>query len=296
MTDRMNQLFGSFTFPTPPPPVDIESGRHPDTNASLSKFNREADAIDKVFVWATKSIQTINASLSEPDTLSSVTAQLDTIDSKLDAVRKRLKRIAIENKQIASLESTSPATVRIRVARYTKLGNDFISIVTSLQKLRETHKALTADSIKRDILNANPHVSESHVQRALDDGDSTKLDSLIQASDPRLRHQVEDLRLRNREIENLSKNIVELHQIFTDMSILIEGQQDLINDIEYNVHDVKASTKKAGDQLVVALDHQRSARKKRICIYTCIIAIILIIVAAIFFPIASQNGWFSGGS
>lgn len=297
MTDRTQELLGSHSaFSSPTHVEDIETGRDADTDASLAKFNREADAIDKVFVWANKSISTVEASLSDPDTLPSVTAQLDAIDTKLDAVRKRLKRIAAENKELTTSQSVSSTAMRIRVARYTKLGKDFMNIVTNLQKVREHHKSLTIKSVKRDVLRANPHVSESQVQRALDDHDPTQLDAIVNPNDPQLRHQLEDLQSRNRDIQNLTKNIVELHQMFTDMSILVEGQQELINDIEYNVKEVKADTRKAADELVVALDHQRSARKKKICICVLVTVILVIIVAAILILIGSQNGWFSSNN
>lgn len=293
MTDRTKELLGSR--PNHSPPViadDIETGRDADADASLGSFNREADAIDKVFTWANKSISTIDASLSDPDALPSVTAQLDTIDTKLDAVRKRLKRMAAKNKELATSQSVPSATMRIRVARYTKLGNDFMNIVSKLQKVRESHKSLATEFVKRDVMRANPHVSESQVQRALDHNDPTQLDAIVSPDNPQLRHQLEDLQSRNRDIQNLTKNIVELHQMFTDMSILVEGQQELINDIEYNVKEVKADTRKAADELVIALDHQRSARKKKICICTLVVVIIVIVALAIIIPIAIQNGWF----
>lgn len=297
MTDRLDELNVPECFADASPVSDdIETGRDGHTDAALAKFNREADAIDKVYVWANKSISTINASLSDPDALPSVAAQLDTIDAKLDAVRKRLKRIAIENKSLANSESTTPATLRIRVSRYTKLGNDFMAVVTSMQNLRETHKQMAADVVKRDLLRANPHANEAQVDRAVQSDDPAQLDAILQTNDPQLRHQLDDLRSRNRDIQNLSKNIVELHQMFTDMSILVETQQDLINDIEYNVKEVKVETKKAGDELVEALAHQRSARKKKMCIIIIVTCVVIAIVAIIVISVGSQNNWFSGTS
>lgn len=294
MTDRLGDLHPSDVYSESADiPDDIEDGRGPDADAALSKFNREADAIDKVYVWANKSIQTVSSSLNDPDALPSAGAQLDTIDTKLDAVRKRLKRIAAENKELVSTQHTSPATMRIRVSRYTKLGNDFMAVVSKMQKVRETHKSLAENNIKQDILRANPYASEAQVQRALDDPDPTQLDSVMQTGNPQRVHQLEDLRSRNRDIQNLSKNIVELHQMFTDMSILVEGQQELINNIEYNVKEVKADTRKAAEELEVALQHQRSARKKKICICMIVVIGIIIIAAIIIIPMGISRGWFS---
>lgn len=293
MTDRLGEL--QVAQPTSSViSDDIETGRDTDADAELAKFTREADAIDKVFVWANKSIATINASMADPDTFSTVDDQLTAVDKKLDAVRKRLKRIAGENKQLASSPNATPSKMRIRVSRYTKLGNDFMNIVSRMQSVREAHKNLATDAVKQDVLRANPNASEAEVDRALDNSDPAQLDALVSSNNPQLRHQLEDLHARNRDIQNLTKNIVELHQMFTDMSILVEGQQELINDIEYNVKEVKVETKKAADELVEALAHQRSARKKKMCICIIVTVIVVVILLAIIIPIGRSLGWFDG--
>lgn len=65
------------------------------------------------------------------------------------------------------------------------------------------------------------------------------------------------------------------------MSILVESQQTLINDIEYNVQEVKADVKSAGEELVQARAHQKSKNKKKMCVILLILIIIAIIVIAI---------------
>lgn len=296
MTDRLAELHQGRSLPTQGSADvdDIETGLIADQDAVLAKFNREAEAIDKVYAWADKSIRAVNDSLSDPESLPTIGEKLDVIEKKLDAVRKRLKRIAGENKEFAAQKSGVPSSLRIRVSRYTKLGKDFMAVTSQLESSREAHKKVATKRMKHDILRANPNASEAHVDRALENG--TGIDTFLQTDNSNLRYQVEDLQSRNRDIQKLSKNIVDLHQMFTDMSILVEGQQELINDIEYNVKEVKADTKKAAEELVVARKHQKSARKKKACICILVIVIIIGIAAAILIPIALKNGWFSGGS
>lgn len=296
MTDRLAELQQGHSLSSGSPEVvdDIEAGLRSEQDAVLAKFNREADAIDKVYVWADKSIRTVQESLSNPDALPKVRDQLDVIEQKLDAVRVRLKRIASENKDLAAAKSSVPSSLRIRVARYTKLGKDFMATTSKLENAREAHKKVIARGVKTDVLRANPAASEAQVDRAIETGGD--LESVLTADHTVLAHQIDDLRARNMDIQNLSKNIVELHQMFTDMSILVDGQQELINDIEYNVKEVKTDTKKAGEELLVARRHQKSARKKKICIVVLLIVIVVVIVLAVIIPMAVRNNWFSGGS
>lgn len=288
MTDRLNELNILDKSVT----LDIEAAESDATNHDLTNFNKEAEAIEKVNVWAKKNVQLIESSLSDPDALHNASVQLDTVETKLGNVRKRLQRISAENKEMAKDQHASPASLRIRVARCTKLANDFIDTVTAVQKARETHRSMSTQAVKNDILRTNPDVSEAQVQHAID---TEQLDSVLQTSNPQLASQLDDLRARNRDIQNLTQSIAQLHQMFTDMSILVEGQQDLINDIEHNVTEVKVETKQAAQELEVALKHQRSARKKKICICVTITVILVLVIGGILIYLGINNGWFSGG-
>lgn len=295
MTDRLAELRqGRSLADSSVDADDIETGVRQEQDAILGKFNKEADAIDKVYTWAESSIDQVYDLLNNPSSIQEAAAKLDLVEKKLDAVRKRLKRIASENKDLAAGGVATPSSLRIRVSRYTKLGKDFMAVTEKLEAAREAHKKAVANGIKADILNADPSINEARLQHALDTGAS--LDTVVTSNNAALRYQIEDLRARNEDIQKLSRNIVELHQMFTDMSILVEGQQELINDIEYNVKEVKKDTKKAAEELVEARKHQKSARKKKMCICILVIVIILAIAAAILIPMALRNGWFSGGS
>lgn len=295
MTDRLAELHqGRVIAPfAPAMPVldDIEAGRNAAQDAILVKFNQEADRIDQVYVWANNSIRDVVQSLKVTEPPHSTEKVFTDIEKKLDAVRKRLKRIAGENKELATAK-TGPASLRIRVARYTKLGKDFMAVTAKLENAREAQKKDAAQWVKREILLANPDASETQIDRVIESGADVEV---VLTNNTALAYQVDELRSRNKDIQGLSRNIVDLHQMFTDMSILVDGQQELINNIEYNVEEVKSDTKKAGEELVEARKHQKSARKKKMCIIILAICIVVAIALAIIIPIGSKNGWFSGG-
>eukprot|EP00177_Eucheuma_denticulatum_P002104 GFKZ01003756.1.p1 GENE.GFKZ01003756.1~~GFKZ01003756.1.p1 ORF type:complete len:349 (+),score=73.66 GFKZ01003756.1:327-1373(+) len=298
MTDRLAELRQPHVSGGSSQVDDIEAGYHQNSlrqqqDAVLVKFNKEADAIDKVYAWANTTLGDIRPKLQDPSSLAVAEQQLDQVEKKLDAVRKRLKRMASDNKDLAAAGTLVPASLKIRVSRYTKLGKDFMAVTEEVQMVREEHKKVVTRAVKNDILHANPAVSEATVDRALETGEG--LDAVLQPNTVALGYQLEDLRSRNDAIQKLSKNIVDLHQMFTDMSILVEGQQELINDIEYNVKEVKADTKKAAEELVIARKHQKSARKKKMCICVLVIIIIVGIAAAVIIPLGINNGWFGGG-
>lgn len=287
MTDRLAELQqGQYVAATAYNVNEIDADPDHESDKILSSFEREANSIDKVYKWARKILTNASTSLDNDKStagMKNVGEQLDAVETKLGAVRKHLKRIAEENKSLAQSETSATSSLKIRLTRYTKLGKDFMTITSEMETLRKRHKSELATNVKRQILETNPNASEHQVDHALDTG--APLDTVVQIDNPEMRYQIEDLRTRNQDIQKLSKSIVELHQMFTDMSLLVEGQQELINDVEYNVKQVKQSAKQGADELVIAHQHQKSARKKKLCIIILVILIILFVIAAIVIPI-----------
>lgn len=287
MTDRLAELQqGQHVASTAYNVNEIEADPDHESDKILSSFEREANSIEKVYTWARKILTNASTSLDNDTStaaMKNVGEKLDAVETKLGAVRKHLKRIAEENKSLAQSNTSATSSLRIRLTRYTKLGKDFMAITSEMETLRKRHKGELAADVKRQILEANPSASESHVDHAIDTG--APLDTVVQIENSEMRYQIEDLRTRNQDIQKLSKSIVELHQMFTDMSLLVEGQQELINNVEYNVKEVKESAKKGADELVIAHQHQKSARKKKMCIIILVILLILAITLAVVLPI-----------
>lgn len=281
---------------------DIEAGMDPESERLMDRFNRETAAIQNVLNWARTSVDEVDHSFAvgaqsaNPNALDAAGKRLDSVEEKLGAVRKRLKRIAGENQDFKRDYGNRTAVVRSRVIQYKKLGQQFIDITKDLESVRLKHREALERSVRSDVMRANPHVSGAQVDAAMANGDSG-LDQVLgtTANTAELRHQIQDIKARNLEIQKLSKSLVELHTMFTDMSILVEGQQELLNNIEYNVEEAKQNTEKAGEELVVARKHQKSRNKKKIILCVLCVLITIGIALAIIIPIGNTLGWFNGG-
>lgn len=293
MTDRLAELQrGAPSYRGAPD--DVEAGLDPKGEAEVEGFAKESAAIDKVLVWARTKLPPVEASLSDPAALASADADLSAIERKLNAVRARLKRIAGENKTFVKDYANRPGTVKSRVAQYSKLGDDFVAAAAELERVREAHRNAVSRSVKDDILRGNPGVTEGQVDRAMASGGN--LESVLTQDTSNLRHQVEEIRERNAGIRALGQGVIEIHNMMTEMQFLVEKQQELVNDIEYNVDETKQNAKKGVGELEEARRHQKSARKKKICICVICILIIVAIACAVIIPVGVNNGWFSGGS
>lgn len=79
--------------------------------------------------------------------------------------------------------------------------------------------------------------------------------------------------------------VQELHQLVLDMSVLVEQQQEVLDQIEVHVGDAHEEVKSAGVQLVKAEQTRRNTRK-----WVCIgVLAVLIILLVILIPIIIQS-------
>mmetsp|Transcript_21995 Transcript_21995/g.61047 ORF Transcript_21995/g.61047 Transcript_21995/m.61047 type:complete len:306 (-) Transcript_21995:162-1079(-) len=82
---------------------------------------------------------------------------------------------------------------------------------------------------------------------------------------------------RREAVKQLEKSLIELHQIFLDMAVLVEAQGEELDNIEAQVAKSHEYVAKGTEQLVQARELQKSSRKY-MCYSLICLAVILLIV------------------
>ncbi|KAH8117351.1 t-SNARE [Phellopilus nigrolimitatus] len=89
-----------------------------------------------------------------------------------------------------------------------------------------------------------------------------------------------EVQQRHEEIKRIERTMVELAQLFTDMSLLVEQQDDTINIIEQNAETAAGDIEAGKGYTDKAVVSARGYRKKRwICLFLTLIILIIIGVA-----------------
>ena len=100
---------------------------------------------------------------------------------------------------------------------------------------------------------------------------------------------VAEIQERHDAVRELERKLMELHQIFLDMSVLVEAQGEMLDNIEAQVGKSVEYVQKGNVALVSARAYQKSSRKYMCCSLICL----LIIASAILLPV--MQPW-TGGS
>lgn len=275
--------------------ADLEAGtqtQEDGTEIMLKKFQEETDALRKAIAQIMDNVETIDSMYEQtlqkegdPDERREVAAKITTLVAQSgkisQAVRKRLRRIAEENETYAKEEPSSVAAVRIRLSTHQVITQSFMNTMQKFEDAQDRHQEAVKLAMERQLRIMNPDATDEDIEKALKRGetdqvieDSPMLCELPPEEQKRLRAELDILASRNKDIRELERNIVDLHQMFIDMQLLVEQQGDLLNTIEYNVQDTKGRAETGMHELVRAYDFQKRAKRKKWCVAILIIAII----------------------
>lgn len=93
-----------------------------------------------------------------------------------------------------------------------------------------------------------------------------------------------EIQERHTAIQQLERSLLDLHQIFLDMAVLVEQQGDMLNNIEVHIKKSQDYVHQGTTALQGAKEQQRSMRK-----WMCIGVIVgLVIMAAIVIPVTAS--------
>lgn len=206
------------------------------------------------------------------------------INSVSKGLRNKLQRIGAENEELARRPSNGNADLRLRTNQVTQLSKKFRDVMFEYQRVQEAYKLKYRQQLQRQYKIVRPDASKEELDAILDADGTTlmaqQLFTVANAADAK--RLLGEMNERHDEIMSLEKSVIELHQLFTDLAMLIEQQDDMVNNIETQVTEAAEYTNNAVVELKEAVVHQKSARKKKICLLVfCILvlAIVAIVIA-----------------
>jgi t-SNARE complex subunit (syntaxin) len=212
-----------------------------ESREALQKYQSEIDAIsqaiNKIQETITQVEERYQASLSEKVSAeekkrsqSEIARMLQENEKRSEAIRKRLRRIAGENKTFATEFPTKTGQLQVRVNTHQGLTKRFMAAMQSFEKAQEKHRDNVRSAMERQ-LKLMTGASQEDIREAMRNGqtdnfveNSPMMMQLPPEEQRKLRNGLADLKSRNIDIKKLEESIVLLHQLFMDMQILVESQ------------------------------------------------------------------------
>jgi syntaxin 1B/2/3 len=207
-------------------------------------------------------------------TIRDILRQTKAIKTKLED----LDRSNLNNRKIPGCEAGT-STDRTRMSITVGLRSTLKGLMQDFQDLRQAMVSEYRETIDRRYYTiTGVKADEETLDHMIETGESeTFLQRAVQEQGRgNLIEAIKEIQERHDAVKEVERSLVELHQIFLDMSVLVESQGEQLNSIEASIQGASSFVHKGTEQLEIAKKHQSNTRK-----WTCILIILLLIIVII---------------
>ncbi|KAJ9131942.1 hypothetical protein P3X46_034843 [Hevea brasiliensis] len=309
MNDLMTKSFTSYVDLKKEAMKDLEAGPDPDiemANASntmdrnLGLFLEEAENVKKemgsireILVRLQESNEE-SKSMHKPEALKSLRNKINTdivtVLKKARTIRNQLEemdRANAANRRLSGYKEGTPI-YRTRLAVTNGLRKKLKELMMDFQGLRQKMMMEYKETVERRYFTVTGEYPDEEIIDKIisdDNGGEEFLKRAIQEHGKgKVLETVEEIQDRHDTAKEIEKSLLELHQVFLDMAVMVEAQGEQLDDIEHHVFNASHYVKDGTKELKSAKDYQRSSRK-----WMCIgVILLLLIILVIIIPIATS--------
>ncbi|KAG6878685.1 hypothetical protein C0993_011500 [Termitomyces sp. T159_Od127] len=214
-------------------------------------------------------------------------SQLDGLVNETSALSNSLKR------RIKDLERQGGPgrDGQIRKQQTALVKSKFVEAIQHYQTVEQQYRTKYKQRMERQFKIVKPDATPEEIRAVVNDEQGGQIFSQALLSSNRYdgsRAAYREVQERHEDIKRIEKTLGELAQLFNDMSVLVEQQDETINAVETQAHTVAQDTEAGLGYTEKAVVSARAARKKRwICFFICLI--VLIIVGVVVGVVVSNN-------
>ncbi|KAG6850528.1 hypothetical protein H0H93_012144 [Arthromyces matolae] len=218
--------------------------------------------------------------------------------SQLDALIEETSELSTNLKnRIKDLErqGASGRDGQIRKQQTALVKSKFVEAIQNYQTVEQQYRTKYKQRMERQFKIVKPDATPEEVRAVVNDDQGGQIFSQALLNSNRYgasKAAYREVQERHEDIKRIEKTLAELAQLFNDMSVLVEQQDETINAIETQAHSVVQDTEAGLGYTEKAVVSARSARKKRwICffIFLILLIIVAIIIAVVLAPARSTT-------
>jgi len=163
----------------------------------------------------------------------------------------------------------------------------FVEAIQNYQTVEQQHRQKYKQRLERQYKIVKPDATPEEVRAVVEDDNGGQVFSQALMNSNRYgesKAAYREVQERHKDIQKIERTLAELAQLFNDMSMLVEQQDETINVIEETAAHVEKDTEVGLGHTTQAVTSARAARKKRwICfgLFALLLVIIIIIIAVV---------------
>jgi len=229
------------------------------------------------------------------ETRSSMTETIERVSKIARETKLRLENLDADNERAVKSGAVTEGSSehRTRSTLTSSLKKKLKDQMGEFQELRERLREEYKEIVERRYFTVTgSEAREEDIERLIETGESETMfqNALLERGRGQIMDTVNEIQERHSAIRELERKLLELNQIFLDMSVLVEAQGEMIDNVASHVAKSVVYVQQGHVELRMAREYQKSTRKWACCISV----ILLIVLIAILLPVLKP--WKSGSA
>lgn len=284
--------------------VGVKSNAAPG-NEAMQQFFADVDIVKQnisAIKEATRKIGEINISVVQATTADKeheLSNELEPLikqtNKKAQTAKQLLQHLREDTDKLKAEQTKGKSTpeVRIRENLNNTLTRKFVDVMKEYQNAQTKYKTDIKKKVKRQVQIVKPDATTEEIDAVFKSGGGSgevfKNAILTGEAADSVRNAYMNVADKYHDVLTLEASVAELHQMFLDFALLTDKQGELLDQIEHQVKDASEYIDQGNQEMVEAIEIQKSIRKKQCCLLVIVLVIIGIIVGII---AAKVNGSF----
>jgi len=261
--------------------IDVQN-----TNPFLDSFFMQIDEIQNLIKSIRENVHEIkkkhNAILAAPQPDNQVKEELEQLMNEVQRSANRVKSMLQTMQNGIKEQETSNrgdyADIRIKKCQHSTLSREFVDCMSEYNEIQNDYRDRCKNRIKRQLEITQRSINDDELEEMIESGNPAIFTQGIIVETQQAKQSLMEIEARHNDIIKLENSIKELHEMFTDMALLVASQGEMIDRIEHNVENAAEFVQRAVVDTKKAVKYQSKARRKKILIaIICVIFIAIVI-------------------
>lgn len=274
--------------------TDIEMGTQFTRNNSdlgMEAFNKQIQEVEKQVDKLSELLKKLKEANEESKSVTKASAMkairkrmekdVDEVGKIARAVKAKLEALNRDNLANRQKPGCGKGTGvdRSRTTMTNALTKKFRDLMTESQNLRQRIDDEYREVVERRVITVTgTRPDEETINHLIETGSSEQIfqTAIQEMGRGQVLNTLEEIQERHDAVKEIERKLLDLHQIYLDMAVLVEAQGDMLDNIESQVSNAVDHVQSGTTVLQHAKKLQKNSRK-----WTCIAIIILLIIVAI---------------
>ncbi|OIW04058.1 hypothetical protein TanjilG_04249 [Lupinus angustifolius] len=287
---------------------DIEMGsqvQRSNSDMGMEAFNKQIHEADKQIDKLSVLLQKLKEANEESKAVTKAAAMkaikkrmekdIDEVGKIANGVKTRIEAINkdnLNNRQKPGCEKGTGID-RARMNMTNASTKKFKDLMTEFQTLRQRIQDEYREVVERRVITVTgTRPDDETIDHLIETGNSEQIfqQAILEAGRGQVVSTVEEIQERHDAVKEIEKKLLDLHQIYLDMAVLVDAQGEILDNIESQVNNAVDHVQRGTSALQSAKKLQKNSRKWMCIAIIILLIIVAVIVVGVLKPWKSSNG------